>query len=251
MSRNFELLERLRQDRELFRVPPTTKRDPDSGGSIDHKSSFPDPNTFAREEVLRLVQALFLATNGNGHQATRRVVFCGIDSTAGSNVVCALVSRSLSEQVRSRVCVVDANLRMPASKLLLDLAPREGLPKAESRVADGLLQPVTDNLWLISGDSVSTNGTPPNLERVRQWIESLSDEFPYVVISAPPIGLCSDAAIVGQLADGVVLVLEANSTRRAAARRAKETLEAGNVRILGTILNNRTFPIPERIYRRL
>jgi len=31
----------------------------------------------------------------------------------------------------------------------------------------------------------------------------------------------------------------------------KETLEAARVRVLGTILSNRVFPIPEAIYRRL
>jgi Mrp family chromosome partitioning ATPase len=36
-----------------------------------------------------------------------------------------------------------------------------------------------------------------------------------------------------------------------AARKAKQTLEAANVRVLGTVLNNRTFPIPEKIYRML
>ena len=107
---------------------------------------------------------------------------------------------------------------------------------------------VTDNLWLVSGDVVPTNSVPPNLDQVRGWIRSLGDEFPYVIISAPPIGLYSDAAIMGQLANGVVLVLEANSTRRVAARKAKQALEGGNVRVLGTILNNRTFPIPEKIY---
>jgi Mrp family chromosome partitioning ATPase len=48
-----------------------------------------------------------------------------------------------------------------------------------------------------------------------------------------------------------VLVLEANSTRRVAARKAKQALEASSVRVLGTVLNNRTFPIPEKIYRML
>ena len=53
------------------------------------------------------------------------------------------------------------------------------------------------------------------------------------------------------MADGVVLVIEANSTRREAARMAKETFESANVKLLGAILNNRTFPIPESLYRKL
>jgi len=48
-----------------------------------------------------------------------------------------------------------------------------------------------------------------------------------------------------------VLVLEANATRKDAARRVKEILDAANVRVLGVVLNNRTFPIPDAIYQRL
>jgi len=57
--------------------------------------------------------------------------------------------------------------------------------------------------------------------------------------------------VLGQGTDGVVLVLEANVTRRVAALSAKESLEAAGVRLLGTVLNNRTFPIPDKLYRNL
>jgi hypothetical protein len=46
-------------------------------------------------------------------------------------------------------------------------------------------------------------------------------------------------------------LLEANSSGRDAAQRAKFGLEATNVRLLRAVLNNRTFPIPEAIYRKL
>jgi Mrp family chromosome partitioning ATPase len=46
-------------------------------------------------------------------------------------------------------------------------------------------------------------------------------------------------------------VLKANSTRRDATREIKQQLQAANVRMLGAVLNQRTFPIPERIYNKL
>jgi Mrp family chromosome partitioning ATPase len=57
--------------------------------------------------------------------------------------------------------------------------------------------------------------------------------------------------MIGRLADGVVLVIEAHATRREAARKVKESLEAANVRLLGAVLNKRTFPIPEVLYNRI
>ena len=53
------------------------------------------------------------------------------------------------------------------------------------------------------------------------------------------------------VADAAILVIEANSTRRLTARKAKESLDAAGVRVLGTVLHNRSFPIPGWVYRNL
>jgi protein-tyrosine kinase len=251
MSRNFELLERVQQDKELFHVPPVIKTMSGNGRPTRGNGtvSLPDPDGFAREEILRLVQGLFLATNGNGHSSRRQVVFCGIDEADGSHSLCAGVARRLAEEVPSQVCVVDANLRGPARSS--ELFPSDSLPLSESGTTHQLMRRITDNLWFASCDSAAKNGALPTLEQVGALVKDLRDKFAYAVISAPPVGLYGDATFLGQMADGVVLVLEANSTRRVAARKAKQKLEAANVQVLGTVLNNRTFPIPEKIYRRL
>jgi Mrp family chromosome partitioning ATPase len=246
MSTNFEVLERLQQDQELFRVPPVTKTSR-NGRRGDGKVSLPDPDGFTREEILRLVHCLFLTANGNGHcpGSPRQVVFCGIDEADGSNLVCAQVARCLAEEVPSQVCIVDANLRSPSRRPLFEEldSDYDNTKKGRRRIAD--------NLWFASSDSLIANGGAATLDQMRVMIRDLRDELEHVVINAPPVGLYSDAALLGQSADGVVLVLEANSTRRVAARKAKLALEASNVSVLGTVLNNRTFPIPERIYRLL
>jgi succinoglycan biosynthesis transport protein ExoP len=79
----------------------------------------------------------------------------------------------------------------------------------------------------------------------------LRKEFDYVLIDAPPLNMYSEGFALGQLADGLVLVLEANATRRETATKVAERLNATEVKILGAVLNKRTFPIPESLYRRL
>jgi succinoglycan biosynthesis transport protein ExoP len=56
---------------------------------------------------------------------------------------------------------------------------------------------------------------------------------------------------MGSLCDGMVLVVEANLTRRVAAQKVKEKLHAANARLLGAVLSQRTFPIPQTIYKKL
>jgi Mrp family chromosome partitioning ATPase len=88
-------------------------------------------------------------------------------------------------------------------------------------------------------------------ERYRERFADLREAFDYILISAPPLNHETEATLVGQLADGIVLIVEANHTRRETVRRAKEQLESAKVKLLGAVLDQRTFPIPEKLYRRL
>jgi Mrp family chromosome partitioning ATPase len=72
-----------------------------------------------------------------------------------------------------------------------------------------------------------------------------------VLIDAPSMGSGDDSVMLGRSAEGVILVLRANSSRRETARKAVRNLENANVRVLGAVLNHRTFPVPEAIYRKL
>jgi succinoglycan biosynthesis transport protein ExoP len=79
----------------------------------------------------------------------------------------------------------------------------------------------------------------------------LREEFDHVLIDAPPLSQYADAISLGQLTDGLVLVLEANSTRRESAIKVMENVRRSNIQVLGAVLNKRTFPIPESLYHRL
>jgi Mrp family chromosome partitioning ATPase len=86
---------------------------------------------------------------------------------------------------------------------------------------------------------------------LRRRLDELRLAFDYTIFQAPPVGQFSDALLLGHLCDGVVVILTAGSTRRVAARKVKERLYSANARLLGTVLNDRKFPIPDRIYKRL
>lgn len=250
MSRTFEVLERVQQDRELVGVPPVTKSIPAGDRSTNGTPPTSELDVFAHQELVRLVQCVFLAPDVNGRHGPRRVVFSGVDSPDSSNLLCAHVGCTLAEQVQSKVCVVNANVRAREGSSSFDLFPgADSSVQFEAGTTPKVLRWVRENLCFVSRNSVLTNGDPTALDQARAMIRELSDDFAYVVVSAPPIGLYGDTVLLSEMTDGVVLLLEANCTRRVAARKAKQTLEDGKVRVLGTVLNNRTFPIPERIYR--
>jgi receptor protein-tyrosine kinase len=200
-----------------------------------------------REETIRLVRQVFLSDPA----VHRLVVFSGIEHGSGCTWVCARAAEALAEHVEGTVCLVDAHLRSPALHQHFEIespaAAQGPFVCAPVRRDDG-----PSNLWLLTASATST----PLAERqrfdlLRSRLSELRREFTYVLIDAPPINAYADAALLGADSDGLVMILAANDTRRAAAARAKEKLAAAGVRLLGAVLNKRTFPIPEKIYWKL
>jgi Mrp family chromosome partitioning ATPase len=108
------------------------------------------------------------------------------------------------------------------------------------------------NLWLVSCGSAPEAALPLlNTDRMRKRIAELRASADYVLIDASAMNVSNDATALAAAADGLVLVLKANSSRRETLRKEVHDLQAAHVRVLGAVLNQRTFPIPESIYNRL
>jgi Mrp family chromosome partitioning ATPase len=85
----------------------------------------------------------------------------------------------------------------------------------------------------------------------RDCIDLLRNEFDYALIDCSSLKESSDLLSVAPFVDGVILVIEANRTRREQIHHAERTIEAAQGKLLGHVLNKRTYSIPEWIYRRL
>lgn len=207
-----------------------------------------------REESLKLVQRLFLTT---GQPSPKAVVFAAIDSGNGCSWLCAITAKLLAESVSNSgsVCLVEANFRAPSLACVLGMDNHHGFAdslRQEGAIKGFAKQAGRDNLWLLSSGALGNDSLSLlNCDRMKERITELRSQFDYLLIDTPPLNAYSDGMIFGRLADGVVLVLEANETRREAALRVTESLRTTRIPVLGAVLNNRTFPIPEALYRRL
>jgi Mrp family chromosome partitioning ATPase len=205
-----------------------------------------------REEALKLVQCVFLSPD---KAVPKIVLFAGIDANVGCNWLCAIVAKLLAKSVPGSVCLVEGNFRTPSLPDTLGLNSDRGL--VDSLRQDGSIrnfarQVGSDNLWLLpAGAPVQDSTILLNSDRMKERLTELRKEFDYVVMNAPPLNAFADGMVLGRLVDGVVLVLEANTTRREAAVRVTENLRTTNIPVLGAVLNNRTFPIPAAVYKRL
>jgi hypothetical protein len=206
----------------------------------------------ARAEEMKLVQRVFPETR---EDAPRVAIFADLETEAGCARICAHTGEMLAARAEGPVCIVDANFGSPRLHNYFDVENLKGLAEAvfESGPVENFAQQVPgSDLWLMpSGGAGAQLNFAAMANGLRSRITELRAAFRYVVIHAGSFRLEANAMLLSRWADGIVLVVEANSTRREAAKRAKEDLVAANVNLLGVVLNNRTFPIPEAIYRKL
>ena len=128
------------------------------------------------------------------------------------------------------------------------VAQEEHNPRAPSNRLRKKAVRLDRNLWLVPTDVMQGK---QDLASLHIFLGELRHGFEYSIVQGLPAGESNTTTEMAQIADGVVLVVSAERTRRASARKVKEMLDAAQVRLLGAVLSDREFPIPERIYRRL
>ncbi len=250
MSRNFDIFQKLNSDDGPPLRPPVAASPNRTSETRQRSRKLQD---VIDDEITKLVQRLFIYPGPA--QAPGAVTFAGVGKSAGCSWVCARASEVLAEQIAGTVCVVDANLRSPALHDHFRFENKVGFADAihgtrpmheYARRASG------SRLWLITAGTIGKepNGSL-NPVRLRTRLTELRDDFDYVLLDTPGVLLYGDAVLLGQMTDGMVLVVGSNETRRESARLAKETVENAQVPLLGAVLNRRKFPIPEIIYRKL
>lgn len=245
MSKNVEVLLRAKETIELF-----------GPEGIPQKSSeVQNPARVARigcAEETEMVQRIFMLPT---HEVPRVVVFYGVGQVDGAGGVCARAGQNLANQTSSSVCVVEGDFHSPSLHQYFGVDNSRGFTDAilESRPILEFVHSHGMNLSVLCGGSRCTEAQALwKSERLRYSVAELRREFSYVLISGPSVSQKQvDAVLFGQIADGSILILESMVTRREVALTAKENLASANVKILGAVLNNHAFSIPEILYKRL
>jgi Mrp family chromosome partitioning ATPase len=182
------------------------------------------------DHFTKIAQQIFLSPA----QTVRTVVFCGAGAGAGCSWVCLKVAEALVRLTTESVCLVDGNFRAPSLHTVfgVDHAPGYSDFLAKSGPARSFARPANGrNLWLLpagNGDSVFAAA----IFRAR-WTQ-LATEFRFTLIDA---GMGLEATQSAAAANGAILVVDWNKTRRDEAHRAKRSLRAAGLPLLGVVVN--------------
>ena len=203
-----------------------------------------NPKDFAREQIRRLVRQVFFSSEP---QPARQVVFSGLEPGGYVGSICARVGEALAMETSADVAVVGTQLE-DLDRAASWVEDARNALRNESTPLRRMGLRLRKNLWFIPDEMVQVN---VNSASLHSFFSDVRSEFEYSIVQAQRAGESSGTTETARVADGLILVVSARRTRRASALKIKQMLEEAQVRILGAVLSDREFPIPERIYRRL
>ncbi|HEY5220185.1 MAG TPA: polysaccharide biosynthesis tyrosine autokinase [Gemmatimonadaceae bacterium] len=197
-----------------------------------------DVRSSSAESYRKLMTNLMYSASQPGLQV---VVVTSASAGEGKTTTVSNLAVAFAQQGR-RVVLIDADLRRARIHDVFGLTLEPGL--TDVLVGNATLEQGIRPSG-VAGLSVIPGGTlPPNPleflggERMRDLLQTLRGRFDVVLIDTPPVLVTADAALMGVQADGVVMVVRAGKSERAAASHAVEQIVHLGGRMLGAVLND-------------
>jgi capsular exopolysaccharide synthesis family protein len=194
----------------------------------------------SREQYRRLAGVLH---DAQAERGLKVILVASAVAGEGKTLTSVNLALTLSESYRRNVLLVDGDLRRPALHDVFKINTATGLADALGAREDTKLTLHHVSNWLTVLPAGRPQADPMAglaSERMKRLVEEARETFDWVIIDTPPLVLLPDAPLMAAAADGVVLVVRAESTPHNLVKRAVDSLK--NVPVLGVVLNGATVP---------
>ncbi|MBB3208344.1 capsular exopolysaccharide synthesis family protein [Rhodopirellula rubra] len=204
----------------------------DSSVRVHHQ-----PRTPAAEVFRVLRTGLLVEARKNGHQVIQVTSPLPGDGKSTTSVNLAMAFA----QTGKRTLIVDADLRKPRVARLLHLDGELGFAEAlmdQCDPVDVVQTTVNENLFAVGAGSIPPN--PSELlqsDRFSQLLNVWRDKFDFIIVDTPPVLAVSDAAVVSEEMDNVLLAVRIIKNGRKAAVRAADILRRSGSEVGAIIVN--------------
>ncbi|MGD9300651.1 MAG: polysaccharide biosynthesis tyrosine autokinase [Desulfobacterales bacterium] len=162
-------------------------------------------------------------------------------------------------QAGNKVLLVDADLRKPLVHKVFGLSKEPGITdyvlgnyhwkEVTNSISDVMLgdfgiddilqTPGMDNMNLVTAGTKPPNPTEIlSSSRFKDFLTEAVKEYDFIFVDAPPVLPVADATEIAPLMDGIFLVYTVGKIGRGVLKRAKDTLDNVDAKVLGVVLNN-------------
>ncbi len=185
----------------------------------------------------------------------RTLLMTSATSGEGVTTLTNFLATSLAVRDGKKTCLVDVNFKSPKTTRIYGLLGKPGFSdycSGKCELADALRKTESPDLFIMGlGTEIYNPSLILSHERARGLAAELSQRFEYVLFDASSLLGNAESGILSASVDGTVLVVRANRTKREVLAKAEKLVRFGGGAVIGTVLNRRTFPIPDAIYKRL
>jgi len=233
----------------LFRKPqpsvPFVAAPPEEAAEIpatrEELAVLQDPQGIIAEQYRRLRNSILTL---NPDRASRTILMTSATRGEGKSVATLNLALSLVESPRTRVIVLDADVRDPSVEHYLNLPRRKGITellRGEIPLKAAVRRTSVKNLDIIAAGERPINPTEiMNLDRIKSILLTLKREYDYVLLDTPPALTLNDPSMLGAISDGIILVVRLGETPRHMVEQAQRLLETLGGNILGMCLTGAT-----------
>lgn len=197
------------------------------------------PGSPLAEEFRRIRTNLSFVTSKDGDKGRLIVITSSMPSEGKTTVSCNLAA-SLAENGAS-VLLIDADLRHPSVAKRLGLEGSVGLAHVLSNQAN--VKDVVQRYWrpnlhiMPAGPRIQNASVLLNSRVMHELVRQAVQQYDYVIIDTTPMSVANDAAVFGQMGNGVVMISAKNVTFKRVLRGAVNELRELDVPLLGYVFN--------------
>jgi capsular exopolysaccharide synthesis family protein len=177
----------------------------------------------------------------------RRLLVTSASEAEGKSTVTANLGVTFAQQ-GMRVLLIDGDLRRPTIHKMFAVPQAPGFSQVvlgQESLEQAIKPTRIEGLFVMPAGTLPPN--PAELlgqEQTAALLAQLSGEFDMVLIDSSPVAAAADAIILATLADGVLMVVRAGETDRAAAQYALQQIERVGGKVVGAVLNDPDAKLP-------
>lgn len=152
-----------------------------------------------------------------------------------------------------RTLLIDADRRDATAARSFDCDTGRGLVDLPWNAGEigSIVKPVSGTLLSVACLIGQRGPAHADATTVAELYRRLRDEFELIVVDCPAVASGDYLELAPEAADGVILVVQAETTRPAVVAHAKGQIEQAGGNMLGAVLNRRGDYIPDFLYRML
>ncbi|MFP6663194.1 MAG: polysaccharide biosynthesis tyrosine autokinase [Deltaproteobacteria bacterium] len=173
-------------------------------------------------------------------QAPQTMLFTSALESEGKTTT-SLNTAIVFARLGARVLIIDADMRRASCHRRFGVANDYGLSEVLTGQRDFdevVVKTSVEGVFMLTAGSLPPNPTELLAsDTMRELFATCAEHFDYVIVDSPPVMAVNDAVVMGNMVDGVVLVVRAHHTPRQILQRAEARLLQARSHVLGVLLN--------------